>query len=348
MNSIICKSPTRVDLAGGTLDLWPLYLLVGGAYTINVAIDINTTVQISPRKDGVITLKSIDQNCSVEYPSIFSLLSDEQEQWSLVRHHVKYWHPKQGFDLITQSESPVGGGLGGSSSLSISLIKAFSQFCNKRFSPAEMVELAGNVEAQVLKTPTGTQDYYPPLFGGINIITYSCEGRSVEVHDIPEGVFEGHFFLVYTGHPHHSGLNNWSIMKNAIDKNEKTLKSLKELSEIAVQVKRVCEEGNWHRLGELLKQEFAARVRLSPAVTSKEIEKLEAVALGAGAEAVKICGAGGGGCVMVWTSPNLIEKVKEACRNAGFQVIKANPVQPLAKANGELSGKLSARKLKTN
>lgn len=332
MKSIVCESPTRVDLAGGTLDLWPLYLLVGGAHTINLAIDICTRAEITPRKDGRIRLSSKDQKRSVEYDSIFNLLSDEDESWSLIRHHVRFWQPTQGFDLATDSESPVGGGLGGSSSLSISLIKAFSQFCQRPLNPEEMVLIAGNIEAQVLHTPTGTQDYYPPIHGGMNIITYDCSGQSVRVHDIPAGVFKDRFFLVYTGHPHHSGLNNWSVMKNAIEKKTETLTALEELGRIAKRVKTVCEEGLWGELGELLGQEFRARVKLSPDVSSPEIEKLQTVAREAGAEAVKICGAGGGGCVLVWTSPERISRVKDACREAGFQVLNANPVAPLKSA----------------
>ena len=60
MKSIVIKSPTRVDLAGGTLDLWPLYNFVGGAVTINIAIDIMTTAEITPLEGGKIELISDD------------------------------------------------------------------------------------------------------------------------------------------------------------------------------------------------------------------------------------------------------------------------------------------------
>ena len=329
MNTVASESPTRVDLAGGTLDLWPLHLLVGSSYTINFAIDIYSRVSITPREDRKILLKSKDRGLEKEYSSLEELLACDHEDWLLVRKHIAYWKPSLGFELSTDSESPVGGGLGGSSSLSISLIKAFSQFCDKDLLPHQMVELAGNIEAQVLRTPTGTQDYYPPIFGGLNIIFYGCGGEKSEVFSIPREVFDQRFFLVDTGVAHHSGLNNWSVMKEAIEGNAETLNALQALKEVAEEVRSVCLEKNWEELGPLLKKEFAARIRLCKEVTCPEIEKLEAMALEQGADAVKICGAGGGGCVMVWSPVDRIEKVKSSCRESGFRVLDARIVPPL-------------------
>ena len=328
MNSFEAKCPTRVDLAGGTLDLWPLHLFVEGASTINVAIDVYTYAWLSERTDSKVILESSDLEQTVEYENIDELLADNSPDWLLLRRHVNFWKPDKGFHLKTRSESPVGGGLGGSSSLSVAITQVMSQFCNRVLEVEEMINLVSNIEAQVLKTPTGTQDYYPPLLGGMNIISYGCEGRSVEVRPIPDGLFSDCFFLVYTGRPHNSGLNNWSVLKEALEGNEKTLRHLQQLKDIAEEVRKVCELKNWDSLGPLLRDEFAARVELSPAVTSPEIQKLEEVALNAGAEAVKICGAGGGGCIMVWSPPSKIEEVKSSCQKAGYRVINARPVPP--------------------
>ncbi|HWU42132.1 MAG TPA: hypothetical protein VN132_01800, partial [Bdellovibrio sp.] len=74
-----------------------------------------------------------------------------------------------------------------------------------------------------------------------------------------------------------------------------------------------------------------ARVRLAPEFTSPEISRLAELSLQNGAEAVKICGAGGGGCVLVWCPPEKKQGVAHACQKAGFQVMDAKPVNPLAK-----------------
>lgn len=330
MNSIVVKSPTRVDLAGGTLDLWPLFLFIGGAVTVNVAIDIYTTAEITPLPDGKIELVSEDLKISKSYSGLEECLRDNDPKLHLLQVQMKYWKPQKGFRLRTQSMSPVGGGLGGSSSLTISLLKAFNIFCGgDRLDAHQMVRVAHNVEAEVLNTPTGTQDYYPAFKGGINILTYTYNGISQEVLDAQTSELEKHFLLVYTGKAHHSGLNNFEVMKRAIAKDPQVMKALADLRDVAKETAEACRKAQWQLLPGLFKREYQSRVLLAKEFSSPEIEKLAEVSLQAGADAVKICGAGGGGCVLVWVQPSHRERVSVACQNAGFQVLAAKPVKPL-------------------
>lgn len=327
MKSIKVQSPTRVDLAGGTLDLWPLFLFVHGAQTINVAIDIWTRVEIIPSESSEITLESSDLNLKKTYKSLNECLADTDPKLHLLQVQIKYWKPQKGFHLKTSSESPVGGGLGGSSSLTISLLKAFEQFCGRHPMPThQLVQLAHNIEAEVLNTPTGTQDYYPAASGGLNILSYGYDGIEQSVHSVVGSPLSSHFMLVYTGRSHHSGLNNFEVLKGAIGKDEKTLQALNDLKEISTAVVKVCRESKWAELPALFRKEFEARVRLAPAFSCPEITELNQLALREGAEAVKICGAGGGGCVLVWVSPTHRERVALACQKAGFKVLNAKPV----------------------
>jgi D-glycero-alpha-D-manno-heptose-7-phosphate kinase len=330
MKSVIVRSPTRVDLAGGTLDLWPLYNFIGGASMINIAIDIYTTAEITPLERGEIELISDDLKFQKSFRNLDECLKDSDRKLDLLKAQLRYWRPQAGFRLQTRSESPVGGGLGGSSSLTISLLKAFSQFCQKDLgSVQQMVHVAHNIESEILNTPTGTQDYYPAASGGINILKYSANGIEQEVLDSETSVLSQNFLLVYTGKAHHSGLNNFEVLTKAVQRDENTMKALWQLKEVAEETISTVRKRQWHQLPELFQQEYKARVKLAPAFSSPEIEKLAEVSLQAGASAVKICGAGGGGCVLVWTEPSSREKVQSACQEAGFQVLAAKPVGKL-------------------
>ncbi len=330
MKSISIQSPTRVDLAGGTLDMWPLYCLTKSASTINVAIDIMTMAQIQPLDSKKIVLHSKDLQLQSEYADLDACLSDQDPRLSLLQAQMHFWKPKQGFVLTCSSQSPVGGGLGGSSSLTISLLKAFSQFCEQKFSSVhQMVHVAHNIEAQVLSTPTGTQDYYPAVSGGLNILDYGTQEIQQTVLPVISSGLSDYFLLAYTGKAHHSGLNNFEVLTKAVQKNEKTLKALHEIRRIAEETRSVCLDKKWNQLPGLFRQEFAARVQLAEAFSSPEIEKLSEVAMKAGALAVKICGAGGGGCVLLWVEPQHKMKVTEQCQKEGFQILSAQPVDPL-------------------
>jgi len=321
------KSPTRVDLAGGTLDCWPLFLMVDQAITTNVSVSIWTKAVLEPRESSQILLRIRDLDYEKEFRNLDELLQSKDSELDLIRRHVAYWRPKTGFTLETSSESPIGGGLGGSSSLCISLIKVFSQWLNIKMSLNEIVILAGNIEAQILKKPTGTQDYFGALSHGLNAIHYTPAGPRLEQMAVDVSVLNQQLTLVYTGKPHHSGLNNWAVLKSALDGEPKTRKALQDLKVVADEVYQVCQRGEWSRLTELFRREYHARVALSEGFSSPEIRRLEEVVLKAGADAVKICGAGGGGCVLVWSSPDRKPGVESACQKAGFEVLDAEIVE---------------------
>lgn len=333
---ISIKSPTRVDLAGGTLDMWPLYNFVGGAATINVAISIYTYAEISDLPGTEIQIESSDIGANLKFKDLESLLSSSDRQLALYKPVIAFFRPRKGFLLKTRSESPVGGGLGGSSSLTISILKAFAAWTGQKFKSAdEMVMIAHNLEAQLLSTPTGTQDYYPAVDGGLNIIDFSERGISSANYSFENTPFESHMSLVYTGKAHHSGLNNFEVLQGAVRKDEVVLAALHEIKKIADQMRQTCLERNWKDLPRLFSEEYRARVKLCPSFSSPEISNMQQIALRHGAEAVKICGAGGGGCVLVWSPIEKKAGVEHALTQAGFQVLPAFPVDKGALALSE-------------
>lgn len=320
------RSPTRVDISGGTLDCWPLFLLVGDCVTINLAISISTCAKLEQRADPKIEVNIRDLNYKNTFDSLTAFLESEDPELRLVQKHVAFWQPKHGFYLETTSESPVGGGLGGSSSLSISIIKAFSAWAGKTLDVYEAVNLAHNIEAQVLGKMTGTQDYFPALTPGLNAIHYTPQGARIETIPTDASLWNEHLSLVYTGQPHQSGLNNWQVIKSSLDGDRGTLRALSDIRDVSWDVYSAVKAKRWEQLPGLFDREFEARVRLSSSFSSPEIDRLREVALKSGAHAVKICGAGGGGCVLVWSQPGHKQKVETGCREAGFEVLAVKAV----------------------
>ncbi len=329
-STIFKKSPTRVDLAGGTLDMWPLFNFVGGATTINLAIDIWTEVELTPTTSPEINIHSKDLNQEWQFAELTTFQKALDPKILFYQKILSQFSIPSGFTLKTSSQSPIGGGLGGSSSLVISIIKAFNEWLNiSEKNPAHLAHLAHNIEAEILKTPTGTQDYYPAITGGLGFINYSANGIQSTVLSTKGTPFEDHFLLVYTGKSHHSGLNNFEVLKSAVEGDFKVLSALKKIKLIADDLKSAIQQSHWSELPQLFRQEFEARIQLTPAFSSPEIEKLAKITLAAGALAVKICGAGGGGCVLVWVPPENRQKVVQACQNEKFQCLNALPVNPL-------------------
>lgn len=318
-NEVLVQSPTRIDFAGGTLDCWPINALMNPVTTINVAISIYTTCRLSIREDRKIMVHSKDTERSWEFENLEECLEQGEEVFQFFREHIDYWKPEFGFNLSTQSDSPVGGGLGGSSSLSISIFKAFCQVHEREVDEYEMVRICSGIEAKILKMPTGTQDYFPPIEGGFNIIDYKCGWPRVQRVDIGDLDIDDRISVFFTGRSHHSGINNWQVIKKFIDGDEQTRHALNEIRDVAVKTKSVIFERQWDKLPELFKQEFNARMGLAESFSSPEIEKLAEVAYSEGADAINICGAGGGGCVFIWSQPDKRKAIVKACSEAGFK-----------------------------
>ena len=105
-------APTRVDLAGGTIDIWPLYLFHPGATTINFALSLRAHCRIETRDDGRIVLESRDRKIAFE--TDLAALEDliREERLELISKLVHFFKPTTGFHLTATSEAPAGAGLG--------------------------------------------------------------------------------------------------------------------------------------------------------------------------------------------------------------------------------------------
>ena len=138
-----------------------------------------------------------------------------------------------------------------------------------------------------------------------------CPGNGLDINK--------NISVFFTGRSHHSGINNWQVIKNFVEGDENTTSALDQIRAVAEETKKAVIEKKWDQLPVLFKKEFEARMQLADSFSSPEIEKLAEVALQNGGEAINICGAGGGGCVFIWSSPENRDRVIEACTEAGFQ-----------------------------
>ena len=154
------SAPTRVDLAGGTIDIPPLYLFHEGAATVNFAIDLLAVCRIETRDDGLISIESTDRRERYEIALDDIAELKYEPRLELLAKLIYFFKPETGFSLVTRSEAPAGAGLAGSSTLNIACIAALNELAGKRYQPEKFIEIAANVETQVIKVPAGFQDYY--------------------------------------------------------------------------------------------------------------------------------------------------------------------------------------------
>jgi D-glycero-alpha-D-manno-heptose-7-phosphate kinase len=318
-DQIFAQAPCRADLAGSTLDLWPLYLFHPGSVTVNMAVNILTTCKITPRKGRAIHLKSVDTGREDRFASLSALMRAKQYDHALAAYLVRFFQPRHGFLLESHSESPAGAGISGSSAMMISTSAALARFVGRDIDIEQIRVIAQNVEAQLIGVPTGCQDYYPAMYGGVNAIHLDADGIHCEPIAIPTGEMNQRFVLFYTGAPRQSGINNWEVFKQHINGDKHVIRNFAEISRIAQEMHQALKLANWDDVERLLQEEWKLRRTNAPGITTPLIDKLIAAAMKQGARAAKVCGAGGGGCVVVFIEEGSRERVHEAIRKNGGQ-----------------------------
>jgi D-glycero-alpha-D-manno-heptose-7-phosphate kinase len=319
--AVVAQAPCRADLAGGTLDLWPLYLFHPGALTVNFALTVLTTCRISPRRGRAIHLRSLDTGAEERFANIQELCRASSYRHPIGAYLVRYFRPDGGFVLETHSESPAGAGISGSSALMIATTAALARFTGRKLGREPMRVLAQNVEAQIIKVPTGCQDYYPALYGGVSCVYLNPEGVHREAIAVPPDEMGKRFLLVYTGAPRKSGINNWEVFCRHIAGDRKVVRNFESISQIAQHMRKALAAADWSETARLLREEWQLRRSNYQGISTPYIEKLVRVGANNGSVAAKVCGAGGGGCVLFMVEPQARERVKTALAKAGATLL---------------------------
>lgn len=313
------SAPTRIDLAGGTIDIWPLYLFHPGAQTLNAAISIRAHARIEARDDGRIELRSEDTGVVTTANGWRELRQSSDLRLPALLVH---FFEADGITVTTRSESPAGAGIAGSSALNVAICAALSAWTKRDYEPEELLQVAMNVEAQVIRVPTGLQDYRPAMYGGIAALELGADGIRRRPLDVDLAELEQRVTLCYTGEPRNSGTNNWEITKRHIEGDRHVFDCFERIRDTAVTMRAALEAADWDGVGTAIAEEWTNRKRLAPGVTTPGIETLIARATAAGATAAKVCGAGGGGCLFCYGPPSARPAIRKALVAGGARLLE--------------------------
>lgn len=306
------SAPPRVDLAGGTIDIWPLYLFHPGASTVNFALTLHARCRIETRDDSRIILESRDRKSGFE--TDLSRIDDllHEDRLELVCKLVHFFRPTTGFHMVTEGAAPAGAGLGGSSALAIACVGALNRLVGNRYDQRKFVTIAANLESMVIKVPAGFQDYYPPLYGSVSSIHFRPDGIEREALEINIEELERRIVICYTGEPRLSGINNWEVFKKHIDGDKEMFDLFESIRDSAQRVREALLADDWDNLAASMKRAYPNRRKLAATITTPQMDLLVAKALANGAEAAKVCGAGGGGCIAFLCAPGRKSDVERA------------------------------------
>jgi len=228
-----------------------------------------------------------------------------------------------GLDMEIASEAPAGSGLGGSSALVTAVAAGLAMLGGRTYTAEELARLAYAIEREDLGISGGWQDQYAAAFGGFNLLEFS--GGRVAITPIRAAAgaldrLQQCLLLCYTGAVRRDvGLIDAQISMFRRGR-EETLLGMKQLTEMAYAMRDAVESGDVDELGPMLDDAFESKKRMNPRVAEgTPIESMLSAARDAGATGGKICGAGGGGYLLIAGPPAARPRVRARLEGMGGQ-----------------------------
>jgi D-glycero-alpha-D-manno-heptose-7-phosphate kinase len=316
---LIARAPMRVSFAGGGTDLEAYYARYGGRV---VSTTINKYVYT------IVTMEKTEdvQLVSADYRSFVRQLPYQDLYWdgdlALPRAVLQHFGVRHGLNLFLASEVPPGTGLGSSSAVAVVLVRALAALLERPMTKQQVAELASTIEIDRLGMPIGKQDQYASSFGGLNIITFTSQGVTVEpVQIAPQAqqALERRLLLFFTGSSRVSTSILTQQRRSTQAEDPVVLQSLHHIKRMAGEVRVCLERGDLDEFAQLLDTGWQEKRRLAPGLSTSFIDDCYRVALEHGAMGGKITGAGGGGFMLLYCPEHAQQVVTNVLEERGLK-----------------------------
>lgn len=299
---IIVQTPLRISFFGGGTD-FPGYFLSEGGCVLSSAINKYIFVVIKKRFDDLLR---------VAYTSTEMTENVDAVQHELIRESFRKTGIDRGVEIITLGDIPAGTGLGSSSTVTVGALHAMYTFRNIQVPISQLAEEACDIEVNVLGKPIGYQDQYIAAFGGLRFIEFNKSGQiTTEILDLDADIqrrLSDNLLLFFTGVTRKAE----SILGEQKNNISQRLPILRKLKDMAYQARKALCAGQIDEVGHLLNESWQLKKQLANGISNSDIEESYNAALEAGAFGGKVTGAGGGGCLLLYTPLKNRERVRSA------------------------------------
>ena len=323
----VCRSraPVRIDFAGGTTDIPAVARRMGGA-VLNAAISRYAYCTARTREDDAVEIRAEELQISLRASSRADLVYDGT--LDLLKAAVHAVPVETGVELRVRCEAPPGSGVGSSASVAVAVLGALTELKRlraggERPSQRALAEWAYQLDL-TLGIVGGTQDQYAAALGGLNFMEFGAD--EVQVTRVPVAPpvrleLEKHLVVCYSGEARFSSESNATMIAAFERGDPLVVGAMERVKQVAGELRACLEAGDLRDFGQLLDEETEARLKLFPGALTPKMAALTEAAREAGALGAKVCGAGGGGCMLFWVAPDRDSAVSRALVGLGGQIL---------------------------
>ncbi len=307
---IISRTPFRISFFGGSTD-YPTWYRENGGMVLNTTID----------KYCYISCRYLppffEHNYLIRYRLREQVNSIDEIKHPSVRESLRYLRIEEGIEMVHTSDLPARSGIGSSSAFTVGFLNALYALSGRMVGKRQLASNAIYVEQDIIGEHVGSQDQVAAAFGGLNRIEFNgrenflVQPVTVSQKKITE--LQNHLMFFFTGFPRTASEIASEQIQNASSKTAE-LRTMKEMVEQAVNILNNGSNGI-ESFGRLLNESWKLKRSLSSRITTSTIDNMYDCALKAGALGGKLCGAGGGGFMLLFVPPRKQRMVRKALKD---------------------------------
>jgi D-glycero-alpha-D-manno-heptose-7-phosphate kinase len=325
---IITKTPFRMSFFGGGTDMESFFKENGGS-VLSTTFDKYCYVNVRhlPR--------FFDYSTELSYSKTERVTNIDDIEHPAIRNAMKMLDMHE-IRLTYEADLPARSGLGTSSSFAVGMLNAFYALKGKYASKKQLADEAIYLERVLCNETGGWQDQIAASFGGFNRIDFNADGYTVHpviVSPQRKQQLNNNLMMFFTGFTRFSS----EIQKaNKLDDESKT-KQLKQMLTLVDEAESILTDHSkdLDDFGRLLDVTWKLKRQTGKSVSTSNIDNLYDKGISAGALGGKLLGAGGGGFLVFYVTPEKQAAVKEAMEDllyipfkfedSGTQVIYYGP-----------------------
>ena len=306
---IITRTPFRISFFGGGTDYPAHYKEHGGAV-------LSTTIN----KYCYITCRYLppffDHKFRIRYTSREETQDIKEIRHPSVRECLRFLEIDKGIEMAHSGDIPAMSGIGSSSSFTVGFLNALYSLKGVMPTKRKLAYDAIHVEQDLIGENVGSQDQVAAAFGGFNRIEFG--GRDgVFVQPITVGQrrvkeLENSLLFYFTRFSRFAS----DVAAEQIKETPNKHKELSVMREMVDEAVNILNSGHRsiHEFGNLLHESWMVKKSLTNKISNRDIDEIYKAAKQAGALGGKLCGAGGGGFMLLLVPPEFQPKVKEALK----------------------------------
>lgn len=307
---IITRTPFRISFFGGGTDYPIWYREHGGAV-------LSTTIN----KYCYITCRYLPPFFDYKYRLRYSVREEigaiNEIRHPSIRECLRSVNIEKGIEMVHTSDIPARSGIGSSSAFTVGFLNALYALLGKMVTKRQLAREAIHIEQDLIKESVGSQDQVACAFGGLNKIEFGGHNEfyvnPIPISNEKLSLLQKHLMLFFTGYTRSaSDIADEQISNTHAKKSE--LKAMVGMVDEGINILN-SNANNIIDFGRLLHEAWNIKRSLTNSITTNKIDEIYRTALKAGAIGGKLLGAGGGGFMLLFASPEVQPFIKESLKN---------------------------------